>query len=232
MGTKLDLTNRTFGNLTVLKETNRRCANGGIYWLCKCICGKEIKIIGRSLVRPHGTKSCISCANEAKKGKESPFAIDLVGKKFHRLKVIKKAFTKKGRIYWHCLCDCGSEKIAQGTTLKAGRPKSCGCYEKDHPSRYKHGGRNTRLYKIWTGLKERCFNPKWRAYNRYGGRGITICRQWLNDFSSFRQWALNNGYAKHLTIDRIDNDGNYEPSNCQWLTALDNIKKRWHPELF
>ena len=232
MGTKLDLNNRKFGNLTVLKEINMRYSNGGVYWLCKCICGKEINIMASSLVKPNGTKSCISCANEAKKGKESLFALDLAGKIFHRWKVIKKAFSKNGRLYWHCLCDCGSEKVIEGTSLKSGHSKSCGCYKKDYPSAYKHGGRKTRLYKIWCDLKARCFYPKWHAYHRYGGRGITICKEWLNDFSLFRQWALNNGYAENLTIDRKDNNGNYEPSNCQWLTSLDNIRKRWHPDLY
>ena len=90
----------------------------------------------------------------------------------------------------------------------------------NNPS-YKHGGKGTRLYDIWCGMKSRCYNKNDSHYCRWGGRGIIICSEWLLDFSNFRNWAYKNGYAENLTIDRINNDGNYEPSNCRWITLAE-----------
>ena len=89
----------------------------------------------------------------------------------------------------------------------------------------------SRLYHIWEGIKSRCLNPKSKDFHNYGGRGITVCPEWTNDYTKFRDWALNNGYADNLTIDRIENDGNYEPNNCQWITNLENGRKRRNNKL-
>lgn len=93
-------------------------------------------------------------------------------------------------------------------------------------SRYQHGGKGSRLYRIWKGMKSRCYTPTADGFHNYGGRGIRVCTEWLADFPGFRDWALSNGYAANLEIDRRDNDGNYEPGNCRWVTKKVNGRNR------
>ena len=151
-------------------------------------------------------------------------AVDLVGQRFGRLIVIERVdnyVTPKGKkgSNWLCQCDCGNVIEVLGVNLRHGRTKSCGCLRSDKQTEkcYKHGLSETRIYNIWSKMKARCNCPTEQRYYSYGGHGIKIFEEWNNDFMSFYNWAINNGYSDDLTIDRINVDGDYEPSNCRWV---------------
>lgn len=150
------------------------------------------------------------------------------GQKFFRLTVvslhhISKYISPKGQKhnneYYLCKCDCGNSKIIRKNLL--GITKSCGCL--DNETKTKHGMFGTRIYRIWADMKNRCDNKFNTAYNYYGGRGIKYCPEW-KDFENFYEWAKDNGYAENLTIDRICVNGNYDPSNCRWITKKEQSR--------
>jgi hypothetical protein len=154
-------------------------------------------------------------------------ALDLSGKSFGRLQVVERiSGMPDGAIWWRCRCECGVTKDFRGADLRRGFVKSCGCWRRESPqTRATHGGSGTRLYRIWQAIHDRTSNPKASRYSYYGGRGISVCAEWI-EFGPFQAWALASGYSATLSIDRIDNDGNYEPGNCRWATQAMQVRNR------
>lgn len=145
---------------------------------------------------------------------------DIVGKKFGRLTVLDEYKKVKNGTEWKCKCDCGNVTFVYRGKLTTGQKKSCGCLNKSLNGLSKH-----KLYSIYHNIKDRCYNSNCHAYNNYGGRGIKMCDEWLDGFLTFYNWAIDNGYQEGLSIDRIDNDGDYTPENCQWIALGENVGK-------
>ena len=158
--------------------------------------------------------------------------IDETGKRYGRLVVLRDAGRNlRQNVLWECQCDCGNKCVVEGGLLRSGNTKSCGCLRVDWPKEHlvTHGmnrkGRPHPLYRVWTGMKTRCTNSNESSYKNYGGRGIAVCDEW-QEFEPFMEWALTNGYKHGLEIDREDNDGDYTPENCRFVTSAMNARNK------
>jgi hypothetical protein len=154
--------------------------------------------------------------------------------KYERLTIAELSRKKgtRGEKYYECKCECGAKVTVSMRHLISGHTKSCGCYLRERSiengRKGTHHKSKTKLFRIWTGMQTRCFNPNHEQYHNYGGRGISICTEWLGKegFEKFYNWAVSNGYAEGLTIERMDVDGNYEPTNCTWITSREQQLNR------
>ena len=217
----IDLKGLKFGRLTVLeKAESRKTPNGCIVtmWKCQCDCGN---IVYRSQQNLRNTKYP-SCGCWKKELTSERKLEDLTGQRFGRLTVIERAETTHISTKWKCKCDCGNECTVIAQNLKRGHTISCGCYRTEvRPTqRYIHGYRHTRIYSVYCGIKDRCYCENNPRFKDYGGRGITMCDEWLNNPKAFCEWAYNNGYKEdapygECTIDRKDNNKGYSPDNCR-----------------
>lgn len=210
-----DLTGMRFGQLRVI-DYSHTDHNNNAYWRCLCDCGNETTVQAGSLVG--GRTSSCGCK------KRGSIPEDLTGRRFGRLVVLGYDHTNsRGNSYWHCLCDCGNERVVDRTALKNGSTTSCGCYNREIITT--HGMSYTPLYRAWDGIKRRCNNQTDARYKYYGARGISYCDDW-ESFENFRDWALDNGYEEGLSIDRIDNDNGYYPENCRWVDSITQANNR------
>lgn len=208
---RVDLSGRRYGKLTVLFLSGYRGVIA--YWRCRCDCGQTKEITTSNLKR---TESC-GCVR----------MVDLTGRRRNKLTVIKSTGEWwLGKPLWLCRCDCGNERILGTKDFICGRQTSCGCAKKG--SNAIHGKQPERLYNTWVNMRARCQKPNTFGYHNYGGRGISVCEEWggRHCYLVFRDWSFANGWAPNLEIDRINNDGNYEPSNCRWATREMQVNNR------
>lgn len=201
---------KRFGKLTVIDFDNEK-KDRRTYLICQCDCGNTKSIRRCSLV--YGTTKSCGCA------KHEEIVSELVGKRFGRLVVMEYAYTNlNGDTYWLCECDCGESVNVSRYSLTTGRTRSCGCLKREMTSARAstHHMSNTRIYRIWRAIHDRCRNPNDANYYKYGARGIDVCNEW-DDFITFYEWSMVNGYSDNLSIDRINNDDWYYPENCRWV---------------
>lgn len=226
----VDITGQRFGRLTALYRVDAGGRNS--LWHCVCECGNERDAKLTDLRNGTATQ-CVPCSFAGKVTCE-----DLTGRTFGSLTVTSAETTYRGSTKCICNCACGKTIEVYASRLLRGDMKSCGCMNPAAAAAHKprnrnngHKTKNERLYQVWGGIKQRCYNPKRIGYEYYGGRGIKVCDEWLQSYEAFRDWAYSSGYDENAargqcTIDRIDVDGNYCPENCRWISMAEQNKNK------
>jgi hypothetical protein len=205
---------QVFGHLTVIElDEEKTRQRRSTHWLCRCVCGQTCSPYVGNLRRGSAT----SCGCARYENSQASRFRDLSGQRFGSLTAVGLA-SRQGDALWECTCDCGEVTVVRGSALGGGHTTSCGCRARQAlaENRYdwtKHGMARSPEWYSWSAMRARVLNPNHHAYNRYGGRGITICPEW----DSFEQFYADMGpRSEGLTLDRIDSDGNYVPGNCRW----------------
>ncbi len=207
------ITGQTFGKYVAVSFAEKRGYTP--YWNCLCSCGNLRQVSVYDLTG--GRILSCGCSHQDIK-------TDLTSKRFGRL--IVKSFSKRinGKLYWNCLCDCGNEKVVFQSCLLTGGTSSCGCLKGRRGTT--HGGSYSYTYKAWRNMRKRCLQPNFKYYYNYGGRGITITEKWLGK-DGYTTFLSDMGERPDgLTLERMNNDGNYEPSNCKWATMKEQQNNR------
>lgn len=236
-----DRRNEKVGRLTVIAEAPRSTRKTRLSWLCRCDCGNEVTVDSNNL-RENGTRSC-GCL-QRQRAAEVGYSTkkDRRGERVGRLLIIEEASrSKSGRVRWHCKCDCGAQVEANGSDLYPKRTTSCGCLLSQNTivanaARATHGHsrlqpdgsrKNSREYRSYRSMIQRCRNPNAPNFHLYGGRGISICEEWQGEGGFQRFLAYMGPRPPEMTLDRFpDNDGNYEPGNVRWATATEQAANR------
>ena len=226
-----DLTGMRFGKLTVKSRAPDKILPSGyktVMWNCDCDCGGSSVVSSKNLERKkYPTRSC-GCGMYQIKN-------NLVGQRFGRLLVVEKV---KGKTMkngyeeqtYKCKCDCGKDVVLPYASLTTGNTKSCGCLFLENLIKRNttHGMSDTKLYLVWKEMIARCTRETDKSYKYYGALGVSVCKEWSENFENFYNWAIEFGYKEGLEIDRIDYNGNYEPSNCRWVTRkvqMNNMRR-------
>ena len=223
--TQNNIVNKMFSRLLVLSVFEIK--GDETTYHCLCSCGNMAIVRKSSLLNGH-TKSCGCYKTEVSHSISQKTIRKYVGKKFGKLEVIYLFKDKYGSTTAHCLCDCGRSHATRIANLNSNDTNSCGCYKKERLREgvFKHGLSEHPLYDTWNTMLHRCYNSNTEKYAYYGGRGISVCDEWRITPTEFINWAEKNGWSPNLTLDRIDNDGNYEPNNCQWITMVEQVRKQ------
>ncbi len=203
--------NKKYGHLTIIDEAEGKQKSV----LCKCDCGRIVTKYQARVLNGRYT-SCGKCKYKDIK----------IGDTFGRWTVIGDVRHNDGQVEWLCQCNCEKKTIryVNAYSLKSGNSNGCGCEKYNNP--YRIIDSEKRLHNIWHNMTYRCNSPSCQLYIHYGGRGIKVCSEWNDNFEAFKEWSLSHGYRDNLSIDRIDVNGDYEPSNCRWATSLQQAYNR------